>query len=44
MVFLADVHSALLEAWPQLWQEQEAWLKAKAEHDAAAKKVWPTSP
>ena len=35
VVFLADVHSALLEGWPQQWQEQEAWLKAKVEHDAA---------
>ena len=37
MVFLADVHSALASEWPRLHREQQAWLKAKAEHDGAAK-------
>ena len=37
VVFLADVHSALAQSWPQLWEEQEAWLKAKDEHEKAKK-------
>jgi hypothetical protein len=37
VVFLADVHSALASEWPRVHREQQAWLKAKAEHDSAAK-------
>ena len=38
VIFLVDVEKAVptKEAWPAVWQEQLAWRKAKAGHEAAA--------
>ena len=38
VIFLVDVEKAMpsKEAWPTVWQEQLAWRKAKADHEAAA--------
>jgi hypothetical protein len=37
VIFLANVAMAVPspEDWPGVWAEQQAWLKGKAEHEAA---------
>ncbi len=40
VIFLADVDKVVPspEEWPAVWEEQKAWSKGKADHEAAEKK------